>query len=190
MIKELNKNYKLKLIERFNENNELLKIIDNLGIIDVKYFNFRNEIKNGLIMCNKYIAEDLNYIFTRLYENKYQIEKIILIDEYEFDDIKSMIDNNSSCFNFRKILNKNEYSKHAYGLAIDINPLYNPYVLKNGEKIILPVNGAKYANRDLEFEHKIDHNDLCYKLFKERGFNWGGDWEYPDYQHFEKIDFL
>lgn len=81
MIKELNKNYKLKLIERFNENNELLKIIDDLVIIDVKYFNFYNEIKNGLIMCNKYIAEDLNYIFTKLYENKYQIEKILLIDE-------------------------------------------------------------------------------------------------------------
>lgn len=178
----LNKNYQIKLLKKFNNNLNLINSLSNLVILNVKHYDFNNKIQTGKIICNKDIASDLLYIFEQLYKNKYQIEKINIIDNYDFDDIKSMENNNTSCFNFRKIKGTNEYSKHAYGLALDINPLYNPYYVN--ENTILP--NKKYINRELPFKHKIDENDLCYKLFIERDFVWGGNWKYPDYQHFEK----
>lgn len=188
MISKLNLNYKTKLLIKYNYNKDLINILEELVMIKINYYDFNNVIKQGNIICNQKIAEDLIYIFNKLFENKYKIEKIELIDNYNFDDIKSMKNNNTSCFNFRKILNKNKYSNHAYGLAIDINPLYNPYVVKDENKIfVLPQNSLKYVDRTKDFNCKIDENDLCYKLFKERGFKWGGNWDNKDYQHFEKI---
>ncbi len=100
------------------------------------------------------------------------------------DDERSMADNNSSAFNYRVVADTDIVSMHAYGRAIDINPLINPYIV--GEKV-MPANGAEYANRKGKFPHKIDHDDLCYKLFKSKGWTWGGDWKtQKDYQHFYK----
>ena len=78
--------------------------------------------------------------------------------------------------------------KHARGLAIDINPRYNPYVRnRGGKRLVSPDNGVKYADRSKDFPYKIVKGDLCYRLFKKYGFSWGGDWKNSkDYQHFEK----
>ena len=99
----------------------------------------------------------------------------------------SMRDNNSSAFNFRYISYSTKLSKHALGLAVDINTLYNPYVKNvDGRRNVEPANAEKYTDRSIEFPHKIDHDDLCYKVFMQHGFEWGGDWEHAkDYQHFE-----
>ena len=101
-----------------------------------------------------------------------------------------MRDNNSSAFNFRYISYSTKMSKHALGLAVDINTLYNPYVkYVDGRRNVEPANAEKYTDRSIEFPHKIDHDDLCYKVFAEHGFEWGGDWEHAkDYQHFEMPD--
>jgi hypothetical protein len=124
--------------------------------------------------------------------NEYHIEKIKLIDEYNGDDTASMLDNNTSCFNYRVVDGTTNLSKHALGCAIDINPFYNPYVVFNkdgsGETYISPKGSEIYADRSADFPYKIDENDLCYKLFKEHGFTWGGDWNScKDYQHFQKV---
>lgn len=162
--------------------------LTDLCLLHVAYVDFENEKQTGEIVCNKKIAKDLLEIFQELYEAFYQIEKITPIDAYDADDERSMADNNSSCFNYRTISFSNVISKHGLGVAIDINPLYNPYVKKvNGRLNIEPANGAPYVDRSLDFPHKIDHNDLCYQLFKAHGFTWGGDWSRSkDYQHFEK----
>ena len=95
-----------------------------------------------------------------------------------------MAADNTSCFNYRPKTGMRELSKHALGLAVDINPLENPYVRSSR---VCPAAGATYADRTKDFPHKIDRNDLCYKLFRERGFTWGGAWRsVQDYQHFEK----
>lgn len=135
-----------------------------------------------------YIADDVLEIFKELYESGYQIEKVRLVDEYDADDEASMSDNNSSAFNFRFISHTTKISKHGMGMAVDINTLYNPYVKTvDGEQSIEPANAADYVDRSKDFLHKIDHDDLCYKLFMEHGFEWGGDWKHSkDYQHFEK----
>ena len=137
---------------------------------------------------NKDIADDVLEIFKELYESGYQIEKVRLVDEYDADDESSMSDNNSSAFNFRFISHTTKISKHGMGMAVDINTLYNPYVKTvDGELSIEPANAADYVERSRDFSHKIDHDDLCYKLFTEHGFEWGGDWTHSkDYQHFEK----
>lgn len=162
---------------------------DDLRYLNVQYYNFSHEIENGELICNKAIAEDLVEIFYELYTNEYEIEKIKLIDEYNGDDILSMSDNNTSCFNYRTVDGTNKISKHGLGLAIDINPFYNPYLKKNrdGSPYISPSGSEKYADRTQDFPHKIDKNDLCYKIFTKHGFSWGGNWKsVKDYQHFFK----
>jgi hypothetical protein len=76
-------------------------------------------------------------------------------------------------------------------MAVDINTLYNPYYKdrEDGTRYIQPATAEPYCKRDWDFPYKIDHNDLCYKLFIEAGFEWGGDWTLcKDFQHFEYIE--
>ena len=166
--------------------------LDELAYLNVKYNDFEGGIQTGELICNQYIALDLLEIFEELYRSGYQFESIELIDEYGGDDTLSMEHNNTSCFNYRIVDGTDHLSKHAYGLAIDINPFYNPYVVYNkngtGETYISPKGSEAYADRSIDFPYKIDENDLCYKLFIEHGFTWGGNWNSgKDYQHFQKV---
>lgn len=167
---------------------------DNISLEELRYLRvlhvgFDGQTHIGELLVNQSIAEDVLEIMTELYENGYAIEKMVLVDDYSADDEQSMEDNNTSAFNYREIAGTSRMSRHSLGLAIDINPRYNPYVKQksNGETVISPVNGAEYADRSQEFAHKIDENDLCYRLFMEHGFTWGGSWNsVKDYQHFER----
>ncbi len=164
---------------------------DDLRYLHVQYYDFNGTVQDGELICNKGIAQDLAEIFYDLYLNEYQIERIRLIDEYQGDDTASMADNNTSCFNYRVVDGTSSLSKHALGCAVDINPFYNPYVVFNrngsGETYISPAGSEVYADRAKDFPYKIDENDLCYRLFKEHGFIWGGNWNScKDYQHFQK----
>ena len=160
---------------------------EELRYLHILHVGFDNNTHEGELIVNKRIAEDVLDIFKELYKAGYQIEKVRLIDEYNAEDELSMRDNNSSAFNFRYISYSTTLSKHAMGLAVDINTLYNPYIKQvDGRLNIEPANAVNYVDRSREFPHKIDHNDLCYRLFTRYGFEWGGDWEdSKDYQHFE-----
>mgnify|MGYP004526629211 CR=1 FL=1 len=143
----------------------------------------------GEMVLNKAIAHDVLDILRQLYHSKYPIERMRLIDYWDADDERAMRDNNSSSFNFRFISHTKTVSKHGKGLAIDINTLYNPYhkVLKNGKDIVEPSTGRAYLNRTKNHAYMIQKGDLCYRLFKSKGFRWGGEWKHSkDYQHFEK----
>lgn len=161
---------------------------EDLRYVHVRHMGFDGEAKDGELVVNKAIADDVLAIFEELYKADYPIEKVRFVDEYDADDEASMSDNNSSAFNFRFISHTTRISKHGLGMAVDINTRYNPYVKTvDGKLSIEPANGADYVDRSKDFPHKIDHEDLCYKLFKEHGFTWGGDWTHSkDYQHFER----
>lgn len=161
---------------------------EDLRYVRVLHWGFDEKTHLGELIVNKAIAQDVIDIFKELYEIKYPIEKMVLVDEYDADDNKSMADNNTSAFNFRVIDGTKTISQHSYGLAIDINPLYNPYVRElNKKTVITPENGEKYADRSLDCEYYIRKNDPCYKAFISRGFTWGGEWKNSkDYQHFQK----
>ena len=164
--------------------------LEDLRYVHVLHKDLEGNTHEGEIICNVYIAYDLLDIFMKLYDAGYPIERIRLVDEYNADDETSMRDNNSSCFNFRFITHTTKISKHGLGLAVDINTLYNPYVKEvNGKKILEPATAGEYTDRSKDFPYKIDTEDLCYKLFTEHGFEWGGNWKtVKDYQHFEVPD--
>lgn len=162
---------------------------DELRYVHILHYDFEGNLTEGELICNEFIAQDLVEIFYELYRNEYQLEKVHLIDEYNGDDTASMLDNNTSCFNYRVVEGTTSLSKHALGLALDINPFYNPYITYNedGSEHVSPEGSLKYADRTINFPYKIDENDLCYKLFTQHGFTWGGNWNScKDYQHFQK----
>lgn len=160
--------------------------IEELRWLKVIHFDGKGNIKLGELICNEKIADQLIEIFKVLYEAKYPIESIRLIDEFDGDDIASMRANNTSCFNNRKTSGGSKISRHAYGMALDLNPLYNPYVNKTTGKF-LPPEAQVYTDRLSDFAFKIDTEDLSYKEFTKRGFKWGGNWRnIKDYQHFQK----
>lgn len=164
---------------------------EDLNYVGLKYIDFEGQEQSGELICNKAVAQDMTEIFYELYRNEYRLERVRLIDEYAGDDTASMADNNTSCFNYRVVDGTSNLSKHAYGLAIDINPYYNPYVVfhrnADGSDYISPPGSETYADRSRNFAYKIDENDLCYRLFTEHGFTWGGNWNSTkDYQHFQK----
>ena len=161
--------------------------LEDLRYLHVLHKDLSGKTLEGELICNKRIAAPLIEIFEKLFEASYPIEKIRLIDEYDADDELSMRDNNSSCFNFRYVSFTNRISLHGYGLAVDINPLYNPYIKTvDGKKIIAPDNSADFEDRAKNFPYKITEDDLCCKLFAAHGFIWGGNcWDdEKDYQHF------
>ncbi|MBQ2209829.1 MAG: M15 family metallopeptidase [Prevotella sp.] len=160
-----------------------------LDTLYVQHVDFEGMTQEGVIVCNKRISGDLRDIFAELYRRKYPIERIRPISEYANDDERSMQANNTSCYCYRPIAGSKKLSKHALGLAVDINPLYNPCVRrqKDGTLLIQPSTGRPYVDRSKAFKYKITKQDLCYRLFTQYGFRWGGNWKsLKDYQHFEK----
>ncbi len=160
---------------------------DDLRHLVLLYKDINGDTHEGEMVCNAQIADRLIDIFRQLYEADYPIEKMALIDEYGGDDDASMEDNNTSCFNYRVVSGTKKISRHGYGMAVDLNPRYNPYVhTVDGQTVIEPVNGQEYADREADFDYKIDKDDLAYKLFTQAGFTWGGSWKsVKDYQHFQ-----
>lgn len=160
-----------------------------LRYVKVLHYTLDGKIQLGELVCNKSIAQDLIEIFRKLYDAKYPIGRMVLVDNYDANDELSMEANNSSCFNYRPVTGTRKLSNHSRGMAVDINTLYNPYVRvgKDGRVNVKPAKGRPYIDRTKSFGYKIDRHDLCYKLFRNHGFKWGGDWKsVKDYQHFEK----
>ena len=166
---------------------------EDLRYIKLLHYGFEGEIRVGELMVNALLAEDMKAIFQELFENQYQIEKMYLVENYGADDDLSVNDNNTSCFNFRLGTNSQSLSNHAAGCAIDINPKQNPYYIigPDGSYVWENEDAELYIDRnvpDAAERHMITEQDLCYQLFTQYGYTWGGDWQNPiDYQHFEKI---
>ena len=164
---------------------------DDLRHIRALHWDYDNQMHVGEMIVNKEIADRVVSILRQLFDAKYPIQRMLLPDVYDADDETQMRDNNSSSFCYRAIAGSSKLSKHARGLAIDINTLYNPYYKgrDDGTRFIQPATAADYCDRTWDFPYKIDHDDLCFRLFTEAGFEWGGDWtSCKDFQHFEFIE--
>lgn len=160
----------------------------DLRHVRVRYINYEGESCDGELICNRAIAADLLDIFRRLYEAHYPIASIRLIDDFGADDERSMRANNTSCFCYRAVSGSSNLSRHAVGMAVDLNPLENPCVRRRGNRLVVqPATAGKHVQRSPATAHQIHPGDLAYKLFTEHGFHWGGSWRsVKDYQHFEK----
>ena len=165
---------------------------DRLKLIKFDYFGFDRAIHNdGEIVVMDAVARQVLRIFTTLRKMRFPIAKAKLMDVYDGNDLASMADNNTSAFNDRQIVGGSQLSLHAYGLAIDINPVQNPYAVRSGLSLIFsPPSGIDYANRLNERPGKarrIGLAETIVDVFANNGFViWGGYWDDPiDYQHFQ-----
>lgn len=156
------------------------EIENTLQLIEVEYFSFNSKIERGYLVVHKDLANEIKFIFSKILDLKFPIEKIIPVNKYDWSDDRSMEDNNTSAFNYRIIYGTNRLSKHSYGTAIDINPLLNPYYPADGT--VHPKNGKYEPN----IPGTLSLDNEVVKLFESMGWEWGGRWKNKDWQHFEK----
>lgn len=154
--------------------------------VNVDYIGLDGRPHRGALIVNEDLAPEVIAIFERLDRLGYPIEKIRTVDHYpDADDELSMEDNNTSAFNCRRIPGTDEWSPHAYGRAIDLNPLVNPCLYASG--YFEPRNAAAYLDRGRTDPGLLHVGDPAVHAFTDRGWRWGGEWTAPlDYQHFER----
>lgn len=158
--------------------------LDQLRQVHVRYWNFDGQEQSGTLVVYEAVADEIMAIFKDLHEVAYPIALIQPIEAYGGSDDLSMADNNTSAFNHRVVQGTSKLSQHAFGLAVDINPVQNPYVTSDG---IFPEQGGMYLDREDVRQGMIVRGDPCYLAFTERGWQWGGDYKsVKDYQHFQK----
>jgi hypothetical protein len=159
------------------------EIIDGLSLVDVLYYSFDGRKHQGQIIVNREREDDVYEIFDFIEKILFPIGKVVPIIAYQWNDYKSMADNNSSSFNFRVIEGTTKLSMHSLGKAMDINPVQNPVIYPNG--VITP-EGAKYRPKE---RGTFTEDNAIVQEFLKRGWHWGGNFDQPkDYHHFEKPD--
>ena len=190
-IKPIDKYIKQRMIERKSWRNGCPVGLEDLRYIRVKHHNFYRSEKMGELIVHKDVADEIVEIFRELYEIGYPIRQMRLISDFLGNDWQSIESDNTSAFNCRKTSTKNgKWSKHAYGKAIDINPIENPFVFKTGR--IVHIESYKYKKRVHKNNSFTDRamllkEDKAVKIFEKYGWKWGGDFTpYKDYQHFSK----
>jgi len=152
-----------------------------LRLVTVTYRGFDGAAHAGRIVVNVRAAEDAVRVFRSLYAARYPIRRMVPIDAYGNDDDRSLAADNTSAFNCRRVAGASRWSMHAYGLAIDLDPLENPYV--SGSHVSPPA-GRRFVSRPW-LPGVIHRGDAVWRAFHAIGWSWGGDWRAPsDYQHF------
>jgi hypothetical protein len=158
----------------------------DLRLLRLRYWGFDREAHRGRLVVHEDVAHTIVAVFRRLYELSYPIRRMRLVDAYGADDTTSMEHDNTSAFNCRwRAGQPGVWSQHAYGRAIDVNPVENPYVWSGG---VSPTNGIPFADRSDRRRGMIYHGDSVWWVFRSRGWEWGGDWtgSVSDYQHFSR----
>lgn len=166
---------------------------DRLAVVRFPYVDFNGvHHQDGELMVLAAVAPEVGQLFRRLHRRGFPLAQAKLIEHYQGDDAASMQANNTSAFNNRPITGGGPPSLHAYGLAIDINPLQNPFVQPDdsGGARISPPAATAYLNRLAVRPGKPRRAGMAENvtaLFAEYGFDvWGGYWDTPiDYQHFQ-----
>lgn len=154
-----------------------------LRLLELRHWGFDGEPHRGRLIVHRRADREILRVFRRLYRQRFPIRRMELIDRYDADDRDSMAADNTSGFNCRFVAGTTRWSEHAYGRAIDINPVENPYV-SGGH--VSPPAGRPYADRSRDAKGMIHHGDEVVRAFAKVGWEWGGDWSAGtrDYQHF------
>ena len=156
--------------------------LESLRLLRLPYHDMQGAARVGELVVNVDVADDVVAVFETLFEAGFPIERMELVDVYVGDDLASMRANNTSAFNCRYVDGTTRWSEHAYGRAIDINPLLKPWV--RGSQVS-PPEGAVYVDRSLEMPGMIHDGDVVVDAFVAIGWGWGGIWRTSkDYQHF------
>ncbi|HZG94272.1 MAG TPA: M15 family metallopeptidase [Mycobacteriales bacterium] len=157
--------------------------LEQLRLIRATHWGYDGRVRTGELVVHRDVAADVVTVLRRLFAARFPIERMRLVDEYGADDRTSMRANNTSALNCRYVEDRpGVWSQHAFGRAIDVNPLVNPYV--DGAEID-PPEGARYADRSTRAPGLIRSGDVAVRAFAAEGWEWGGYWRNSkDYQHF------
>jgi poly-gamma-glutamate synthesis protein (capsule biosynthesis protein) len=161
--------------------------LDDLRYVRVRFVGFDGETHTGELVVHRRYASDLTGVFRELYDARFPIERMRLIDVYDGDDDASMAAGNTSAYNCRNVAGTDRWSEHAFGRALDINPVQNPYV--QGRDVAPPA-GSRFAHLDRSPGARVPRGvivegDVVVRAFADIGWEWGGHWRSSkDYQHF------
>jgi hypothetical protein len=152
----------------------------------MSFWGYDGRVHAGEMVVHADVSRDVVWVFRRLFEARFPIRRMRLVDEYEAVDDRSMAANNTSGFNCRwRAGSPGVWSEHAFGRAIDLNPLVNPYVTSSG--FVDPSAGRPYVDRSRHDKGMIHDGDIVVRAFASIGWEWGGDWtSIKDYQHFSE----
>ncbi len=160
------------------------EILKRQKVLEVVYYSFDGKLHRGQIVIHEELQNEVMEAFDLMRKIKFPLTSVIPIADkrFKWNDIRSMGADNSSGFNYRKVLGTDRLSNHARGRAIDINPFLNPYYPKIGGEAL-----PKGASYDISKPGTLVASDEIVSFFRERGWTWGGYWKnVKDYQHFEK----
>ncbi len=162
-----------------------VKLAD-LRLLTMRYVGFDGQPHIGQMVVHRRHARGIVDVFRELYDKRFPIRRMQLVDAYGGDDNRSMAADNTSAYNCRAVAGTSTFSDHAYGAAVDINPVENPYVTADG---VLPSAGRKFVDVDRSPDADaprgvIVADDVVVRAFERIGWEWGGGWNDPDYQHF------
>jgi hypothetical protein len=157
-----------------------------LRYLRLSYVGFDGLSHTGELVVAAAYARDVVGVFHELYDARWPIRRMRLVDAYGGDDDRSMVADNTSGFNCRRVKGSKEWSAHALGAAIDLNPVQNPYLTGSA---VAPLAGRRFAELDRSAgarvpEGTIRSGDVVVRAFAAIGWTWGGSWAEPDFQHF------
>ena len=162
--------------------------LDDLRLLRFNYLGFHDEIKRGRMVVHEDVATDALGVFAQLFEAGFAFKHIDLASRWRPHGPIDTTRSKTAAFNCRPALNPDltptgTWSEHSYGLAIDINPLQNPYVAADGT-VLRPAAEA-YLDRTQDLAGMIHEGDLVVRAFAAIGWEWGGHWSgKKDYMHF------
>jgi poly-gamma-glutamate synthesis protein (capsule biosynthesis protein) len=159
----------------------------DLRYLRMRYVGFDGRTHRGEMVVHEDFAAAVTAVFERLYDARWPIQRMRLVDAYRGDDDRSMAANNTSGYNCRRVAGSRAWSAHAYGAAIDVNPVQNPYLTGSS---IAPPAGSRFAAIDRSAHARVPAGairtgDVVVQAFARIGWEWGGKWsQSKDYQHF------
>ena len=155
----------------------------DLRKLELTYWGFDSQAHTGAMVVHADVADAVTGVFRRLYDRRFPIRRMEPIDVYGGSDDASIAADNTAGFNCRNAVASGspQWSTHAYGRAIDVNPVENPYVLGVN---VLPPSGSPYVDRSNVRPGMAVRGGELVAAFAEAGWSWGGVWANPDYQHF------
>jgi hypothetical protein len=156
---------------------------DDLRVLSLSYWGFDDRAHAGTMVVRASVAQAVVDVFHRLYDHRFPIRRMEPVDVFGGSDDASIAADNTAGFNCRNAVASGppQWSAHAYGEAIDVNPVENPY-LEGGR--ILPPEGAAYQDRSVLRPGMAVRGGELNAAFAAAGWYWGGAWSSPDYQHF------
>ncbi|MFA9432424.1 M15 family metallopeptidase [Egicoccus sp. AB-alg2] len=156
---------------------------DDLRLVVLTHRGFDGRLHRGELVVHRSAVTPLRQVFQAAYDADFPLRRVVRIEHYAGSDDRSMAANNTSAFNCRRVTGGTSWSRHAYGTAIDLNPVQNPYV-RGGT--VLPSAGAAYTDRGDVRPGMLVAGDPVVRAFDAIGWTWGGRWQtLKDYQHFE-----